>query len=696
MPGRRHGKPRFLITYLNRWVGKKLGDEPPREEPLYANYPVSPDGSYVLDNGIIYVSNGTPRQCLIHPGKAGVGPWHVVWYNGFATHSYEGRTLFDDSLEWYFDRVGNDYRITPMTYHRIRRVEDIPALGETFVSATRAARLSDLDDRGRGLIYPWRNQNYVTSGPQIDKFGVIFADDRPDNYLVIREQEWKLFFGASSEHGLAEIEVMDGTRTLRRFAANGKKQFEGVLTGHHDRQYYLSIRVRDQRGGLAVSGPQIVHGWRHFYGMSGADLISCNDSTFQVGSNGKLDFAWCTGGVLAGGTQIGPRLNVQHGEITPIGRDAHSPRVNGRVGVMVDTNRGSEASLNRLQFQFASEECTVLDQMHEHHAEPEVSPTPNHIARARVRWHSFTPRLYDWNFLLVETDVEFLRDATLKEGPGGRHPRLTTLSYHPNEIAAMDHYAYRDADGKTTRQTWNAAGDPTERSPFQHLALGKGGYVGLYPGLTAALVVYTLAGHATASIVDGQLRLGVGKGGEKFRKGDRRSFRYLVGLKFSMPGPEEFERVRRIYGLDGSRPSYSVTLEHGEVQSTQYVLRLRGEEGWVDAHIGASPDMPSDLPLMLEGVRDRWTVSLYDRDSGTIKRVGARDGVAYSAIDLNVGDRRVFFGHPFVCNDEALFSRSRVYRVLSPARPRWRRWICTTRRSKNWSLSCEARSLGAR
>lgn len=655
LSGRGHGRPRFLITYLNRWVGHKM--KLTRKDPLYRNYPLSPDGSYVLDNGIIYVSNGTPRQCLLHPKKAGVGPWHVVLYNGFATHSYHGRSLIDDSLDWYLDRVGNDYRVTPMTYHRILSPENIPALGETFVSATRAAKLADLDPKGRGLIYPWRNQNYVTSGPRIDLYGVVFSDGRPRDYLVIREQEWKCYFEVSSEVGLAEVRVLDGTRTFRRFALNGEKTFSGVVTGHHDQQHYITVHVRDKNGGLAVSGPQVVHGWRHWYGMSGADLISCNDSTYQVGSNGKLDFAWCTGGVLAGGSQIGPRLNVQHEEITPIARDAHSPRMNGRVGVLIDTNEGREESLNRLDMHFANEEVTILDQMHEHHAEPGFSPTQNTIARARVRWHSFTPRLYDWNLLLVDTEVEILRDVTLREAEGGLIPRLATLTYAPNEIPTMDHYAIQSGADEPEVREWKPEGVGDEQSPFRNRKLPAGGYVGLYPGTTAGLVVYSLDGNAEVSMINSTLRFGRGRGGEKLEKGQRFSFRYLVGLKFQIgqDAPKSFEALRRIYGLDGSEPCYGVELEQGQVLSRVYTLRMRARDHRVIGSVSSCPDMPSDLPLVLEGLQDRWNVSLYDYDRGTIKRVGVRDGVAYSAIDINVSDRKVFFGHPFVCQDQRVY-----------------------------------------
>jgi hypothetical protein len=596
--------------------------------------------------------NGTPRQCLIAPKQAGVGPWHVVLYNGFATHSYHGRDLVDDSLDWFLDRIGNDYRVTPMTYHRILRLGDIPARRETFVSATRATKLKDLASEASGLVYPWRNQNYVTSGPQIDLYGIVSADHRPKDYLVIREQEWKCHFTVSSDAGLSEVRLMDGTEIFRRFLLSGEKSYSGSVAGYHERQHYLTLWVRDQSGGVAVSGPHVVHGWRHWYGMSGADLISCNDSTYQVGSDGRLNFAWCTGGVIAGGSQIGPRLNVQHDEITPIARDAHSPRLNGQCGVMIDAKEGREESLNRLQFHFASEECTILDQVHEHHSEPGLSPTPNTLARARLRWYSFTPRLYDWNFLLVETHVEILRDLTLNEGVGGLLPRLSTLAYRPTETATMDRYAYRDAHGSPVRGEWNSEGTPEERSPIPSLKLAKGDYVGLYPGTTAGMVVYSLDGHATASLRDSTLRFGTGEGGEELLKGKRFQFRYLVGLKFRLTGPDQFDTLRRVYGLDGSPPCYSVELGKGEVLSTQYALRLRGEDGRVQGKVTSCPEMPSDLPLVLEGLQDGWNVCLYDYDRGTIKRVGLRAGVAYSAIDINVGDRNIYFGHPFVCDDD--------------------------------------------
>jgi len=687
LPGRGHGRPRFVITYIKQWVGAKLGAKPPGKDPILSNYPLSPDGSYVVDNGIIYVSNGQPRQCLIAPKGAGVGPWHTVLYNGFATHSYDGRSLVDDSLDWFFDRIGNDYRITPMTYHRILRPQDIPRIGETFVSAARAEKLSKLTPQGAGLVYPWRNHNYVTSGPKIDLYGVA-VPDRPRDYLVLREAEWKCGFEVSSDVGLAEVILMDGTRVFRRYALHAAKRYADVIVGHFDKQHYFTLRVRDVHGKEAVSGAQVVHGWRHWYGMSGADLIQCNDSTFQVDSRGKLDFAWGTGGVLAGGAEIGPRLNVPHTETTPIARDAHSPRMGGRTGVMIDTDKGSEWSLNRLDMHFASEECTVLDQVHENHPEPGLAPVRNTIARGHVRWYSFTPRLYDWNFLLVETNVELLRDVELKKPHEWAGPPLCTLSYSPSEINSMDRFVHRAPEGTVSREVWGPLAGRPKNSPFQHRALDVGGYVGLYPGKTASLVVYSLDGNAQlpvgsapnvqdkhvvraqVSLVDSNLRFGFGRGGEKLLKGQRFSFHYLVGLKYLMSDPEDFEKIRRLYGLDNEAPCYSVDLDVGEVVSTQYALRLRANRYAVRGRITSCPELPSDLPLMLEGMNDRWNVSLYDYDRGTIKRVGSSAGVAYSAVDINIGPRNLFFGHPFVCDDQRIVLNLHRVEGEEPGQPK--------------------------
>ena len=650
MTGRRQGQPRFLITYLDTWVGDPHGSKLNRPEPVFKNYPLSPDNQYVLDNGIVYVMNGQPRQCLLHPKQAGVGPWHCVLYNGFATHSYDGDSLFDDSLDLYLDRVANDCRVTPMTYHRITRPEHIPPLGRTFVSATRAAKLQDIDAQasGRGLVYPWRNHNYVTSGPEIELFGVQFADGRPQDYLVVREQEWKLRLRVSSPDGLSDVRVMDGTNILRRFEVGGKTTFAANVTGHHDKQHYLTVVVRDQRGGLAVSGVQVVHGWRHWYGMSGADLISLNDSTYQVGSNGRLDFAWCTGGVLTAGSQIGPRLNVHHEEVNMIARDSHSPTLGGRTGVMIQANEGTEKSLNRLKLTFASEECTVLDQNHEYHHEPGVSPTSNRLARAHIRWYSFTPRLYDWNLLLVETDVEILRDLTLQEGEAGSWPRLVTLRYAPAEVITMDNYALRRGDDQLLTAPWN----PEQDAPLKNVRLPVGGYVGLYPGTTAAMVVYSLDGHAHVSMSNSSIRFGTGNGGEKLHKGDRLQFEYVVGLKSQLESPAQFEMVRRVYGLDGSAPGYTVQTDSGNVESTTFALRLRAENGYVVAQVSRCQEMPTDLPIIIRGLNDHWNVSLYDYQSGVLKRVGVAEGIAYTAMDINVKDRQVFLGHSFVCDDQ--------------------------------------------
>ena len=350
---------------------------------------------------------------------------------------------------------------------------------------------------------------------------------------------------------------------------------------------------------------------------------------------------------------------------------------------MIDTDKGSEWSLNRLDMHFASEECTVLDQIHEHHPEPGLAPVRNTIARGHVRWYSFTPRLYDWNFLLVETNVELLRDVELKKSHAWTGPPLCTLSYSPSEINSMDRFAYRAPDGMVSREAWGPLSGRPKNSPFQHRALDVGGYVGLYPGKTASLVVYSLDANAQVSLADSNLRLGFGRGGEKLRKGQRFSFHYLVGLKYLMSTPEDFEKIHRLYGLDNEAPGYSVDLDVGEVVSTQYALRFRADGYAVRGRITECPELPSDLPLILEGVNDRWTVSLYDYNP----RYDQTRRIERGCRVLGAGHQyrpaqTCSLATPLSAMTNALSSPCIESRVKNPGsrRPRW--WDYTIRHTK--------------
>jgi hypothetical protein len=92
---------------------------------------------------------------------------------------------------------------------------------------------------------------------------------------VWQNYRWVVHGKASSQGGLKEVALYDGTRLFRRFLPRGKTEFEFSLNLTHDRRHCLVMIATDRQGGRAISGDQWDRNHR-------AEEFMCGDRNHQL------------------------------------------------------------------------------------------------------------------------------------------------------------------------------------------------------------------------------------------------------------------------------------------------------------------------------------------------------------------------------------------------------------------------------
>jgi hypothetical protein len=138
--------------------------------------------------------------------------------------------------------------------------------------------------------------------------------------------------------------------------------------------------------------------------------------------------------------------------------------------------------------------------------------------------------------------------------------------------------------------------------------------------------------------------------GGKIKAGDTWDYRFLFSCFTSQTGDlnQTPERIRLMYGLAG-KPGYSLAVAQGELLGTVYELRLKSADGVAVVKLGQA-DLPGSLPIVVEGLNERWTAVIADGASAP-RFIGVFEGRGYTVTDLRDGAKTVFVGHPVTCGD---------------------------------------------
>jgi hypothetical protein len=513
---------------------------------------------------------------------------------------------------------------------------------------------------------------YVTSGPQIESWCYTGPRDYEGNTpgdFVWPNYRWVLHGRVTSEVGLKEVSVYDGTRLVRRWQPGGAKEFECRLDLAHDRQHNLVLIAGDTAGGRAISGEQ----WDRNHRL---EEFMCSDR------NNQLSYGWLTRrdgtGLMLGGNQTlaTPNKRLAPG-ISPSGtfkNDAllGAPAFDGAAGgepqvweAVIANVAGKEVfgpNVSESARLFHTGDVHIgedrrawkfSDNIGVHnvwHTLWRTEPATDFEVRRRNHFFQVDPDS-PLAVFLWQIDVKLLRDLP-NDG------FLTAI------LGCGDSklWAVRSADGQVLSGGYED--QPLSNGRGLSLPVGPHGYVAMLNSPLGGMAVYPLTEGLVATMGlprRDSARLTLDRAHSPQTKGQSaRVELLLVGIPRAtawtrdLPAgtTEVAERFYRQFGLSDGPAGYQVTPRAGKVVGQRYLLDLDGaaDQGF-DGRLDGK--LVSSLPLRVAGLHDNWSAVLYDRGRKQARPVGVFEGRAWATVVL-AGGLDVFVGHPVTADDPRL------------------------------------------
>jgi hypothetical protein len=107
------------------------------------------------------------------------------------------------------------------------------------------------------------------------------------------------------------------------------------------------------------------------------------------------------------------------------------------------------------------------------------------------------------------------------------------------------------------------------------------------------------------------------------------------------------------FGLDNKPPAYKIITKQGKIISTQYILKLDGEN-FGFAGIVPKVSLPAVLPVEIKNLNPNWTVCFYNIQKKLFYPLGQYKNSAYTRLDPRNENIDFFAGHPITCNDKRI------------------------------------------
>lgn len=622
-------------------------------------------GDRVQDTPGLYFGNDWAPLAVIETMHNPVSPWFLKFYGALSVFSYrvaDGRcTRTDEALPAYLRLMGDQYNSVPIVFHDMRRPGDLKAAAG-FVNCAWAASLSDVPRSFRHVWYAQPQAAYITEGPRLGAWWI--ENGASDNGTPGHaSRPWRLHVDVRSDSPLREVAIHDGSALFRRFIARDSR-FTATIEGLHERQRYFVLTAVDARGRRLISPTLRTADSRH-------SVYMCTDmqNTLECGvtrdRDGRWTYVWMLGNYVTGWDGLNLGMLVPSDEIMPQGLDYVVKGFNGGVSHQIAAKQGSESAIAPRELAFGSGDCVMLDNDFSWTFGPNGTVVRTRLADSRVRFVSYTQRIYSHNLLLVE------RDTVLKqrvESRGAPAPDFGILSISgPNE--SFSQYAYIRADNvRIAGKRADPAGVVADGVPVR-----TGGYVALYPDFYGSAGVFPLrsdirfpggqwqAQDLCLRIQGATATVGCRLPSGGFPEGTRLRQTFVVmRARFGDAGAACFDDVRRLFGMDGPM-ACRANVERGVLGRTRYLLDLTARDGAAVARLDKAP-LPSDLPVRVAGLQDNWSAVCVDlpgvgRERTSVvpwlcnwRPAGMLHGTAYLTLDVNDGPRRIFVGHPALCD----------------------------------------------
>lgn len=587
--------------------------------------------------------------------EEGLRRWYRQQFHFAGVYTYREGKLVDDGLDEYYQLCARTFKVWPMAIHETFRPGDVARERQTGYQTWYT--YGPLDKMYEDFCYyGWKfafnpGMIYLSDGPRIERFaiqnsGTSYFDIPPESEHAWRETKggdrWRIVARASSPVGIKTLRILDSGSPLRVFSAGGQTEFSQIVDGHHDRQYCFALEITDQQGRRALACCTQTTAGRHWF-----NNCSDNNNLMEGGAYGT------TVRPPKGFECYFPRWGWSHDRLWPDLAIVDKQRLNPPHDEVP---------------RFVSADCAIVDHLVRVTHDPEELPVgggrlarplyPIEDFEARQRSIFFTPGVDTSQFILLEPQVTLKRDVTVERG---RFPNLRLLFVTHNQRMSEEDFVYTvvtTEEGQTLVEEIPMTNKGTEASHWGTLPVG--GYAGTFPNFTGVGALFALEPD-TQFAMEGNpcVRcIYIGKqveDGTVLPAGTVLSTRalFMTGKWRQLGGNQEIEHARKMLGLLGT-PGYTVTSSIGSVVDTQYTCTLRTENGAFRAKFSQTP-LPTDLPIVIPNLQDRWDSGLWVVGTGRVRHFGRFEATGYTTLRLDKGSVEAFLGHPLVCDSPELW-----------------------------------------
>lgn len=622
----------------------------------------------LVKNNLVFRGLGYPPVILTDAGHNPEPPWFQGNFKGMAVLTMRGDQVVDDATDTYLGLQDRGFALFPVIVNFVGSTQQVrQAAGAEWQTYVRWWELSDVISalsltsamyQGRHVFH---RTSFVSGGPIVEDFRVFNFGSAdlaiPDN------DRYRIHVSLSAPAGLREVAILDGPELYRRVLLAGEAEWTGEFEGYQDKNRQFIVRATDAAGRQMISSC----GWTM---TQEANVVRCTDNlnTYLSGKFEAVRFFAPRGlesyiDQQAGSAVFFPMAWLPETERPAV--DQQLPLVS-RFGWIKDD------VITHYYPESASANWNQNDQ-------PELA-LPQTLWRGRTRQTVFATRAGSTSVYLIEGDYELLRDIEISQArvPVFRSPWLQqaqTVMVQPTggpaQVSVLDQRKY------AVRGLFDGIDYVAQMAPPG----GSRAVIPLQPGLR-----YEASWQRTGTAT---LMAHVDLPSGKLNQGQRLSYRYLAVWDTVQGRPDNsfVEQVCESMGLRG-RTAYTVKPRHGQVLDTRFVLRLRAEGGGFSGTISRA-HLPLDLPVLIEGLNERWPAGLLyrgDNDlmvpvwrfnrvgdryaeqqrtpgSNQLRRFAVQDGVGMLQVDTETGDRDVYIGNLLVCE------RPEVFLGLDDARP---------------------------
>jgi hypothetical protein len=607
------------------------------------------DGKRIFRDGDLCFASNLAGRMVLEYDKLPGDPANLWWFYYVPLWVYDQDKLVADNLKQYLLARDNLYAVTAACFTRIKSPRDVAAAARRCtwnVDLNRYSNLSTAVDTSGSQWNSWSSLSQGgENGPRLAWVELFPTQSDESFYRTRGAQRMRGAFRASASAGLKEVRLHDGARgILRRYLCGGAKEFSRTFELVHDRQHELVLEAVDRKGQRTIYTAQ--------------RLFSLKQGIYRCGDN--LNLLGSTPTVSCPDRHYFPRF--------PLAEDYELCQLNGFDGMWINkpeamegtfavrTTAGNQEETRYLRpavddsgarivqtpqrFPFSSYEINVMETSSRKYVKrllfevglgpflPQSDDLPYatidrrvYMLRSRMNYFlKWTARRYheaaadyQGDVFVQEGAVRFRQDATLK---GPLPIVLERVVYRGgSQYGQAEQVLIADAQRGDVTLHYG----PSDKI-HQAGSLRKGGWIaGQFTdgGTMAAVPDAEGMPYEINTLTTGpknllwSYSLGLGRDGQKVRKGEELKYRYLaVCISNRTPKDDQLlKSVGQSFILDpkGVNPK---DVDVGQLVDTHVFVTGRAKNHEFVVKFSPTPLM-IDRPLRIEGIEDNGCVAVY-------------------------------------------------------------------------------------